>query len=259
MTISGRKVPTPRFPFCSLPDPLPYSNNRIDSAGRTLRRSLAGGQPAPTPQELAEARAIVEDFRSVHVSAMQAAHRGLALSIREEGLEAEISQRLKRMPTIVDKLTRVHRRLSTLVDLGGCRAILANQDDVYRVRDNFLQNILSRNGMVDQVIDYVATPRGSGYRAIHIHTRYQGRRIEIQLRTRWQHLWAKYLEDLTGWTGVDFKNGEGPEGAHRTLLHLSEGLVLLEASGLTDEALVEEISQLLRSAASAIIRNVEGR
>lgn len=239
--------------------PLPYSNNRIDNAGRTLRRSLTGGQPAPTPQELAEARTIAEDFRSVHVPAMQAARRGLALCIREASLEAEISQRLKRMPTIVDKLTRVHRRLSTLVDLGGCRAILANQDDVYRVRDSFLRHSLRRNGRDDEVIDYVAVPRGSGYRAVHIHTRYQDRRIEVQLRTQWQHLWAKYVEDLTGWTGVDFKNGEGPEGAHRTLLHLSEGLALLEEGGLTDEALVEEISQLLRAAASAIIRNVEGR
>ena len=220
---------------------------------------MTGEQPAPTPQDLAEARTIVEDFRSVHVPAMQAARRGLALCIREEGLEAEISQRLKRMPTIVDKLTRVPRRLSTLVDIGGCRAILASQDDIYRVRDNFLQNSLIRNGSEDDVVDYVTTPRGSGYRAVHIHTRYQGRRIEVQLRTLWQHLWAKYVEDITGWTGVDFKNGEGPEGAHRSLLHLSEGLALLEVSGFTDEALVEEISQLLRAAASAIVRYVEGR
>ena len=245
--------------FCFVDNMLPYSNNHIDNAGKVLRRSHAGEQPVPSSEELAAARAVVEQFRSAHVASMQAARRGLTLSIRDSGVEAEISQRLKRMPTIIDKLTRVPRRLSTLVDIGGCRAILANQDDVQRVQEIFLQNSLRRNDDEDHLIDYVAAPRESGYRSVHIHTKYDGRRVEVQLRTRWQHLWAKYVEDLTGWTGVDFKNGEGPEGAHRSLRHLSEGLAELEASGFTDDALVEEISQLLRAAASAIIRIVESR
>ncbi|MCQ3812618.1 MAG: RelA/SpoT domain-containing protein [Acidimicrobiia bacterium] len=237
-------------------DLLPYSNNRIDNAGKILRRSLAGEQPAPSTDEVVEARLIVERFRSVHVASMQAARRGLASCVRDAGLDAEISQRLKRMPTIGDKLTRVQRRLSTLVDLGGCRAILTNQEDVYRVRDCFVQNSLRRNGQEDTVIDYVTLPRESGYRAVHIHTKFYGRRIEVQLRTSWQQLWAKYVEDLTGWSGIDFKNGEGPEGVLLSLRHLSEGLTQLEEGGFTDAALVEEISHLLRAAASAIVQVV---
>ncbi len=59
-----------------------------------------------------------------------------------------------------------------------------------------MRNSLRCNGEEDKVVDYVASPRESGYRAVHIHTTYQGRQTEVQLRTRWQHLWAKYVEDL---------------------------------------------------------------
>ena len=219
-----------------------------------MRRALADDQPAPSPEEVAEARIIVEHFRSAHVSPMEAARRGLTSCIRTEGLDAEVSQRLKRMPTIVDKLTRVSRRLSTLVDIGGCRAILANQDDVYRVQERFMRNSLRRNGKEDKEFDYVASPQKSGYRAVHIHTTYQDRKIEVQFRTRWQHLWAKYVEDLTGWADIDFKNEHGPAEALQSLQHLSVGLAHFEANRFGDDAFMDEVSRLLRETASAILR-----
>lgn len=40
-----------------------------------------------------------------------------------------------------------------------------------------------RRRQEDKTKDYVAEPKPSGYRAIHIYTRYHGRRIEVQFRT----------------------------------------------------------------------------
>ena len=75
----------------------------------------------------------------------------------------------------------------------------------------------------------MAEPQDSGYRAIHVHTRYHGRRIEVQLRTRDQDSWAKIVEDLTSKTGIDFKNGDGPVEVHDLLRELSRAPVVARA------------------------------
>ncbi|WP_420626874.1 RelA/SpoT domain-containing protein [Candidatus Poriferisodalis sp.] len=85
--------------------------------------------------------------------------------------------------------------LSTMQDIGGCRAVLNTQDEVQRVVDRFCANSLDRNRRADKIRDYVARPQASGPR--HIHTRYHGRRVEMQLRTRDQDSWAKIVENLT--------------------------------------------------------------
>lgn len=54
---------------------------------------------------------------------------GLRSCLTTEGLELDVSQRLKRLPTIEDKLRRLPRMdLSSMQDIGGCRAVLDTQD-----------------------------------------------------------------------------------------------------------------------------------
>lgn len=109
---------------------------------------------------------------------------GLRSSITTEGLAPDVTRRLKRLPTIEDKLRRLPRMdLSAMQDIGGCRAVIDTQDQVRRVADRFRKNSHRRNQQRDKTKDYVDSPKPSGYRAIHIYTRYHGRRIEVQLCT----------------------------------------------------------------------------
>ena len=90
---------------------LPYSKGRIDRAGRVLRRVLVEADPRPSPAELAEATAVAEAFRSAHRGPMTNARMGLRSCIETEGLVVvEFTQRLKRMPTVVDKLRQPRSR-----------------------------------------------------------------------------------------------------------------------------------------------------
>ena len=162
-----------------------------------------------------------------------------------EGLEVDLSRRLKRLPTIEDKLRRLPTMdLSTMQDIGGCRAVLASQDEVRRVVARFCANSLERNNQADRVRDYVTQSQESGYRAIHIYTRYRRRRIEVQLRTREQDGWAKIVEDLTSRTGIDFKSGDGPEEVHDQLRNLGELLSTREHGQPPSEDLLDALTRL---------------
>ena len=157
----------------------------VRRAGETLRGTQTGRGGTPPVEEVREAREIVEAYRSAHAVPLHAAYMGLRSCLATEGVDLEVSRRLKRLPTIEDKLRRLPTMdLSSMQDLGGCRAVLYSQEQVRRVQERFCANSLRRNSRPDKIRDYVARSQDSGYRAIHIHTRYHGRRIEVQLRTR---------------------------------------------------------------------------
>ena len=172
---------------------------------------------------------------------------GLRSCLATEGLDLDLSRRLKRLPTIEDKLRRLPTMdLSSMQDIGGCRAVLNTQEEVQRVVARFCANSLERNNQADKIKDYVARPQDSGYRAVHIYTRYHGRRIEVQFRTREQDIWAKIVEDLTGKTGIDFKSGDGPGEVHELLGHLSDLLSLREPGQPPTEDLIDILTRLAK-------------
>lgn len=235
---------------------LPYSKGQIDRAGKMMLRALTGAEPLPSTDELKSATAVVETFRRAHRTPMIGARMGLQSCIDTEGLAVvELTQRLKRMPTVVDKLRRLRTmKLSSLQDLGGCRAVFATQAEVARAQQRFMFNSMRRNGTEDIVRDYVARPRDSGYRALHLWTRYRGLRIEVQLRTQLQHSWAATVEDLSALTGIDYKSGEGPEEVHAWLRLLSQSYAYAEAGVRPGRQFELELADANAAALSRIVR-----
>lgn len=219
-----------------MPATAPLSNSRVDRAGLVLRAHVTGASPAATADQLRDAARTVEAFRAAHRVPMLTARMGLQSCITTEGYaiggDVEITQRLKRRDTVWDKLRREPTmKLSRMQDIGGCRAVLPSLEAVERVLHRFTANSRRRNGTADRVIDYVAHPRDSGYRAVHIHTRYRGRRVEVQLRTPWQHRWARLVEDLTSRTGIDYKSGSGRRELHQLLGILGDIYATRDSAG----------------------------
>lgn len=237
---------------------LPYSKGQIDRAGKTLRRALLAREPLPSEAEQAEATFVLEAFREAHRGPMDSVMDELRSCIVIEGLAVlELSQRLKRAPTIVDKLRRIPTmKLSSLQDLGGCRAVFATQDEVERVQVRFMANSEARNGKPDIVRDYVAQPRDSGYRAVHLWTRYDGLRVEVQLRTQLQHSWALIVENLGVVTGADYKSGAGSEQVHAWLRLLSRSHALSEMGAVPGLQHELELAKAAAAAITTIVKEV---
>jgi len=88
------------------------------------RASKLMGKGNGTPAELEEARAILSNFRSAHAFPLNA----VTVTVRQKALlvnqSAVVAQRLKRLPTILDKLTRIPTMsVTTMHDLeaaGSC-------------------------------------------------------------------------------------------------------------------------------------------
>jgi putative GTP pyrophosphokinase len=192
-----------------------YSNTKVDRAGRTL---------AEQGDWKEEATAIVDWWRAEHESPLLVVAANLYRYAGEEG-DPVVAHRLKRVPTIVGKLQREKRmRLSRMEDIGGVRAILPDQQAVYRIA-----RLLRRNWTITRFRDYVRSPKSDGYRALHLVNRHRGRAIEIQLRTPGQDEWANAVEGATQ-AHPDLKSGGGPAVLKEFFVAASEITAIIEGS-----------------------------
>lgn len=206
---------------------LRYSRNQVKQAGKVLRRAIADSA-TPSDGELREAIDILDHWRACHSYPLQKATMGLRSRVASSQCgDPRVSQRLKRRPTIIDKLAREpSMQLTTMQDIGGCRAVLADINGIKRVQRRWTQT----SHRVTRVYDYLSTPKPSGYRGVHVIVTYDGFQIEVQLRTRLQHAWGTAIERVGPEIGADLKSGDGPEEVLR--LFRDFGDLLAQAEGL---------------------------
>jgi putative GTP pyrophosphokinase len=189
------------------------SKKRVTKAGKALRDDLTGKMELPKDvrDEYVE---IVDEFRKAHGRPLASVAANVVYYVKEYRDEdlgtGKVVQRLKRRRTIIDKLTRhPNMALSTMQDIGGCRAVLPTEADVYRVADRLQRQ---KRWELIEVYDYIARPKPDGYRALHLIERRHGCRIEVQLRSVTQHSWAEVIEATDRQSAFgELKLGRGPD------------------------------------------------
>lgn len=106
--------------------------------------------------------------------------------------------RIKRIESIVSKLLRFSEmQVNRAEDIAGCRCILSTTEHVYELYNRILKKQHQLPFEIKgKINDYIATPKESGYRSIHLNVALKGdnRRIEIQLRCLADHNWATLVE-----------------------------------------------------------------
>ena len=115
----------------SSPVSLPASKERINKAGDILRLTAAQRQRPNDAHR--EALALVRAYRAAHSYPLTAVTAGLRYHARKAAGDSrlDLSQRLKQLATITDKLVRMPKsRLARMQDIGGCRATFIDQGKV---------------------------------------------------------------------------------------------------------------------------------
>jgi len=197
-----------------------------------------------TSEEYENALDIVRAFRSAHSYPLTKAQMGLRSMLRTADVTGEVSSRLKRMATIIDKITGREQTLdlSRMQDIGGCRVVVASTEDVRRIEQR-----LRRVRPAVDYHDYIESPRISGYRGVHYVVQYTDRvevprRIEIQLRTTEMHRWALLVEQISNATGTNFKQ-DGDHVIQRFLAAVSRVSDLNEKGEPVPPELLEEVDR----------------
>ncbi|SON62244.1 GTP pyrophosphokinase YwaC [Mycobacterium simulans] len=224
----------------------------MNRAGDVLRRLRVVGNVVSVaawmevgPEQIFAALDTLEAWRAAHARPLGAATNGLRSRVQTVGCgHIEVSQRLKRIPTIIDKLGREPgMNLGRMHDIGGCRAVLRSLEEVQRVQSRY-----AGDPVTVRTRDYVVKPKPDGYRAVHVIVRYQGRLIEVQLRTQVQHEWAYTVESVTSRFGLDIKVGGGPAPVRDWFAAVSEAMALEEDGQTVGTELLHRVNTLRRAA-----------
>jgi len=189
-----------------------YDRACIDEAGKTLANSDS------SVDGIVSAKELINDWRASHyypISTIQAPLRYKAKAVDENAI---IVQRLKKIQSIQRKLEyngTLTNYLSDMQDIGGCRVILGTISSVNNLY-TALKSSTWKHTLINEK-DYIRKPKNTGYRGVHLiyeyyskkNSSYNGMRVEIQIRTHLQHLWATAVETVGIFTNNELKSNKG--------------------------------------------------
>lgn len=181
-----------------------YSKSEINKAGSII------ADPSSSKKEREHALTILNNWRAAHAYPLQV----ICNNLRSRNPNAIVVQRLKRLDSITGKIERFpDMSLYRMQDLGGCRVIVDTIDQVYKAVEKYkssrIRHILKRE------YDYIQNPKDSGYRSYHMVYQFQSDKkdtynknmlIEIQFRTKLQHIWATAVEMMGIYTKIPIKS-----------------------------------------------------
>ena len=238
---------------------LPITRSQINKAGDAL---------VTNPQDAAAAESL-EMWRQIHATPLQKVHDFLMNCVGQCTLECDgnviFSNRLKRSEAIINKLRRFSAMdLTRMQDLAGIRMVLYTScppehelHDVNQIFQHCLANLTEQFRVRDKIFHYIDNPKDSGYRAIHLvvdcdtdNPQFPTLPIELQIRTRHQHLWAMAVETAGMFYNEALKSSEGSEewltffkmcGA--AIAHIESGTVTAEYADYTLNDLKNTLKQ----------------
>lgn len=167
------------------------------------------------------------ELLEAHAAALAEAEEKL----RRIGLAPSV--RVKTRSTLIDKVRR-GTRLSTMDDLAGARIVA---DVTWSEQDRIVHRI--SGALPDgKLVDRRENP-SHGYRAVHYVASVGDCRVEIQIRTVLQDLWAQVVETLGDRWGRGIRYGEQPPEPDRDA-----------GAGLTRQGVLDRLLAGSESAAS---------
>lgn len=212
------------------------SNAQIDKLGDRLRTGAASSD------ELMLLALFRSSFDSAYQRVIDVLRKDLGLTVT--GRPGKTTQ------SIVAKLQRQRVRLSQMQDIAGCRVVVDHVSD----QDEALGRLLGR--FPEAIVDDRRGHPSFGYRAVHLIVPIAGRVVEIQLRTRLQHLWAEMSEAIASALWPNFKYGDDlPQspGFRERMLSLSRAIASKETPDVAKADIMSVLPEIEALARQIIV------
>jgi len=232
-----------------------YSRTQIIRSGQLIRNDIIDSES----NEYKLALDAINNWRASHSYPLQVIYMKIKrMAARDESII--VSQRLKRLESITNKLKRFpNMSLWGMQDLGGCRMVVPSAEDVYNHVDSILSSSIKHQ--LQKQDDYINNPKTSGYRSYHLVYKYQSNTptkevynrnmlIEIQFRTKLQHIWATAVETMGLITELSLKSGDGDDTIKRFFALISSAFAIIENTPIVPntpnimEDLIKEIQDI---------------
>jgi len=186
--------------------PVRFTNGQINNFGKILADDM----------ENLDALRDINLWRNSHIIPMDNFADQLRKMAKKYGKDVIVAERMKRLPTIIDKLSRFDTmKLSQMQDVAGIRIVLKNVDDT----EKFYRELIKKEKTckLRRTHNYIEEPKRDGYRSIHLiyeyankkKPEYDGLFVEVQIRSSLEHLWATAIESMGVYLGESFKTGKG--------------------------------------------------
>lgn len=205
---------------------LKYEKQEINYAGKILINKNT------SEEERNKAISILDNWRAVHGYPIHIFQMTLKKKAQNVDKNSLVAQRLKRAPAIIYKLKRSYQghnpsmKLYQMQDIGGCRAVLPNIALARKLYECYLKSDLkhrlaNKKNYVDikNKENKIDGPKADGYRGFHLvyeylsdkegKKNYNGILVEVQIRSKLQHLWATAVETTGFFTRQAIKTNEG--------------------------------------------------
>ena len=178
----------------------------IPLSSKGIEESFQAGKKIAKGNDSNEDWLVMENWRNSHSYIINTFRTTLGRNIpATKKKKIILAQRLKRLSTIVDKLTTGRAKdLATMNDLAGCRLIFGSIKDLNLYRKKLHKASFKHRRINGDRYNYISEPKSTGYRGIHdvysydVNSQggkiYNGLLIEIQYRTNVQHAWANKSE-----------------------------------------------------------------
>jgi ppGpp synthetase/RelA/SpoT-type nucleotidyltranferase len=221
-----------------------YSRKQIDRAGNVLINEKS------SEKEVEQALEVMDNWRKVHKYPLYIFKKRLKKSAESIDKKSLIVQRLKRLNSIIQKLRRyggggTPMKLSRMQDIAGCRAVLSDVKSARRLYDEkYLKGKLKHERIKRDIQkqDYITYPKEDGYRSLHLVYRYNSQKegkksfngllVEIQIRSKLQHLWATAIEVVDFFTGQNLKFNKGEKEWKEFFRLVSSAFAIMEGTPL---------------------------
>jgi ppGpp synthetase/RelA/SpoT-type nucleotidyltranferase len=192
------------------------SKTQIDKAGYSLAKNTKD----------VDSFIKIAEWRALHSIPLQRLRGNISQYFRTRRKWKIITQRLKRMPTIINKIARMggSMNLSRMQDIGGLRLIVKDMSEVNAIIKSLKNKRSDFSFVTERIDDYIVNPKskdkkgGYAYRSIHIIYKSNlpdedchGLQVELQIRTKLQHYWATAVEVIDIIEKKSIKSGIGSE------------------------------------------------
>ena len=225
-----------------------YTRKQINRAGKII-----ANKSNHTEEEYQQAVKILNNWRASHAYPLHVITCGL----RNKFPEALVVQRIKRLESIAGKVERFpEMELYKMQDLGGCRVIVDNIEQVYEASNKYKNSRIRH--ILKRTYDYIENPKTSGYRCLHCVYQFQSDSsniyntnmlIEVQFRTKLQHTWATAVEMMGIYTKSNLKSSQGNKDILRFFLLVSSVFAIIEKTNICPNTStdIKEIIDEIRS------------